>query len=115
MLTSSNAQKGGECLESWPDKHRKKVLQILDAVEQEYQKREKLHEENVDRQKNENLRLVEELSRVKALYDTRPLLELGLTPYVEKNPNLRGGTWTCLSQSFLEEHVFRLNSDLLQQ
>eukprot|EP00439_Symbiodinium_sp_Y106_P016260 s3498_g2.t1 len=55
------------------------VLQTLDAVEQEYKKREqeykqeyntreKLHEENADLQKKENLRLVEELSRVKALY-----------------------------------------------
>ena len=35
---------------------------------QEYNTREKLHEENADLQKKENLRLVEELSRVKALY-----------------------------------------------
>ena len=74
-----------------------------------------MHEENADLQKKENLRLVEELSRVKALYATRPLLELGLTRYAEKNANLHGGTWTSLSQSFLKEHVFMPNSDDLQQ
>ncbi|OLP96010.1 hypothetical protein AK812_SmicGene21826 [Symbiodinium microadriaticum] len=57
--------------------------------------------------------LTAELSHVRAVFATRPLLELGLAKFEETNQHLAGDTWTGLSRSFLSDALFE-NDEHLQ-
>ncbi|CAE7814769.1 unnamed protein product [Symbiodinium sp. CCMP2592] len=104
------------------DRQAKRARLVMEAMEETIQDKEKtiqdkertvqVQSELTEMHKREKLRLLEELSRVKALYATRPLLELGLSRYLENNPMLAGSTWTSLSQAFTTKHIYTASHDL---
>ena len=54
-------------------------------------------------------RLAQELAEVKAVYGTRPLLELALTRFMKMNPDSPTHSWTAVSEYFLDMD-FRFNN-----
>ena len=58
--------------------------------------------------KKDNAKLLQELSQVKAVFATRPLIELGLQNFCERRADLAEYSWTALSHAFLRDHVFNL-------
>ncbi|CAJ1400099.1 unnamed protein product [Effrenium voratum] len=60
-------------------------------------------------------RLVQELAEVKAVYATRPLLELALTRFMERNPDSPTHSWTAVSEYFLDTWIFDSTTNLPQQ
>ena len=71
-------------------------------------------EKLVEKCENENHQLLKELSHLKAMYASRPLLEIGLQRFRAANVSLHWQTWTALSQEFLQSAVFEKDSARLQ-
>ena len=82
----------------------------LDDMQKHLDDKEKL----VEKCENENHQLLKELSHLKAMYATRPLLEIGLQRFRAANVSLHSKTWTALSQEFLQSAVFKKDSTRLQ-
>ena len=83
--------------------------ELKQSKEELKQSKEELKQSKKDEKKflEKEIRLLcVELSHVKALYATRPLLELGLTRYQTKH-QLSASSWTRLSHEFLEHAIFQ--------
>ena len=88
------------------------MAQDLERTVQDKERTVRVQSELTEMHKREKLQLLDELSRVKAVYATRPLLELGLSRYLENNPMSAGSTWTSLSQAFTRKHIYTASHDL---
>ena len=109
-----------EYLDQIPEQHRKRARLAVKIVEEDAQERIKSAQKCVAAAEktvgllDEKIRnLTAELSHVRAVFATRPLLELGLAKFEETNQHLAGDTWTGLSRSFLSDALFE-NDEQLQ-
>ncbi|CAE7723182.1 unnamed protein product, partial [Symbiodinium sp. KB8] len=94
-------------LDRIPELHRKRAHLAVQAVEESAEKRIKVAEKYMEVLEEKIRNLTVELSHVRAVFATRPLLELGLAKFQETNPHLAAAnTWTSLSQSFLSDVLF---------